>query len=199
MTVFPLHIIGMAGSLREGSYNRSLLSAAQRLTPEDLTIEVFPLDDIPLYNGDLENDADRPAEVKRLKRSLAQADGLLIATPEYNHGIPGVLKNAIDWASRPAFKSPLVGKPVGMMGAAPSIIGTARAQQHLKVVMLSMLAEVMPHRGVVVGNAKDKFDEEGHLIDEATQQFLWSYLQDWASWIRRISQKKALVTSAETS
>ena len=198
MTTSPLHIIGIAGSLRDGSYNRSLLRAAQRLAPEGMTIEIFPLDDIPLYNGDLENDADRPAEVERFKHSLAEADGLLIATPEYNHGIPGVLKNAIDWASRPAFQSPLAGKPVGMMGAAPSIIGTARAQQHLKTVMLSMLAEVMPHRGVLVGKAKEKFDEKGRLMDEATQQFLRSYLQDWAAWVRRISNKTTTAASVST-
>jgi len=181
-----VRMLGIAGSLRRGSYNRRLLAAARELAPESMTIEVFDLAGIPLYNGDLDNDADRPAEVGRLKQAVSEADGLLIATPEYNHSVPGVLQNAIDWASRPGLKSPLAGKPAGILGASKGAIATARAQQQLKLVLLSTLSIVMPHPGVAVGQAAEKFDASGTLIHEPTREFLKAYLRELRDWTLRI-------------
>ena len=154
----PLRILGFAGSLRAGSYNRALLAAARELMPEGVAFDVFDLAPLPLYNTDLDTYAARPEAVVQFKAAITDADALLIATPEYNHNIPGVLQNAIDWASRPAFNSPLAGKPVGIMGAATGSVGTARAQEVLKVVLLAVLAHVFPHRGVLVGGAAAKFE-----------------------------------------
>src|SRR5712692_9539090 len=123
-----LQVLGIAGSLRRGSYNRALLETAREMAPETMRIDPFGLHDIPLYNADLDSDDKRPGEVKRLKQAIAEADAVLIATPEYNHGVAGVLKNAIDWASRPNFNSPFVNKPVAIMGASGGMAGTARAQ-----------------------------------------------------------------------
>src|SRR5215208_5075400 len=116
-----MRVMGIAGSLRRGSYNRSLLDAARTLAPPSMTIVPFPLDEIPMYNADYDADHLRPPEVARLKRAIAEADALLIAAPEHNHGIPGVLQNAIDWASRPGLASPLAGKPVAIMGASTGV------------------------------------------------------------------------------
>jgi chromate reductase len=162
-----------------------------------MTIEVFPLYDIPLYNGDLDNDAHRPAVVAHFKQAISAADALLIATPEYNYSIPGVLKNAIDWASRPGLQSPLAQKPVGIIGVTPGAYGTVRAQQHLKVVLLSTLACVMPHRGIAVAKAREKFDEDGRLIDENTQRYLSQYLHELAAWVERFSNKGTANTAAK--
>src|SRR3954470_14668929 len=154
-----MRVMGIAGSLRRGSYNRSLLEAARVLAPPTMTVVPFPLDEIPLYNADFDADHLRPPEVARLKQTVADADAVLIATPEYNHSVPGVLQNAIDWISRPAARSVLVGKPVAIMGASTSAVGTARAQQVLKVVMYSTLAHVMPHPGLLVAQSGEKFDQ----------------------------------------
>jgi chromate reductase len=178
--------MGIAGSLRRGSYNRWLINAALELAPPLLTIVTFPLDEIPLYDADYDADHLRPPEVTLLKQTLAESDALLIATPEYNHSVPGVLQNAIDWASRPGLKSPLVGKPVGIMGASAGAFGTARAQQQLKLVLMSTLALVMPHPGVLVAQAADKFDASGALVHEPTRQFLAKFLTDLEAWVRRL-------------
>ena len=144
-----MRIMGIAGSLRRGSYNRALLDAARAQTPASMTIEPFALDDVPLYNADLDADGRRPVAVERLKKAVADAGALLIATPEYNHTVPGVLQNAIDWASRPGLKCPLAGKPVAIMGTSVGVVGTARAQQQLKLVLMSTLALVMPPSGAL--------------------------------------------------
>jgi chromate reductase len=179
--------MGIAGSLRRESYNRSLLSAAQELAPPLMTIVVFPLDEIPFYNADYDADHLRPPEVTRMKQTVAESDALLIATPEYSHSVPGVLQNAIDWASRPGLKSPLAGKPVAIMGASGGAIGTARAQQQLKLVLMSTLALVMPHAGVLVGQAAIKFDASGALVHEPTRQFVAKFLIDLEAWVRRVA------------
>lgn len=136
----PLTVLGIPGSLRAGSFNRRLLEEARELAPDGMQVRIFGLEDLPLYDADLDTDGARPEPVQALKRAIGEADAVLIATPEYNHSIPGVLKNAIDWASRPAGRSPLREKPVAVMGASPGGIGTARAQQHLQSVLLSTLA-----------------------------------------------------------
>lgn len=183
-----IEVVGIAGSLRKASHNRRLLAAARELAPEEMRIDVFELDEIPLYNGDLDTDESRPEAVVRLKEAIARADGVLFVTPEYNHVIPGVLQNAIDWASRPGMRSPLAGKPAGIMGAANGVIGTARGQQHLKLTLMGTLALVMPHPGVAVGLAPQKFDVEGRLIDEPTREFVAAYLKQFADWVRRMNR-----------
>jgi chromate reductase, NAD(P)H dehydrogenase (quinone) len=178
--------MGIAGSLRRESYNRALLNAAIALAPASLTIVAFPLDGIPLYNADVDADDRRPAEAAKLKQAVTESDGLLIISPEYNHSVPGVLQNAIDWASRPGLKSPLVGKPVAIAGASIGAFGTARAQQQLKLVLMSTLALVMPHAGVLVGQAAEKFDASGALVHEPTRQFLGMFLGEFEKWIARL-------------
>jgi chromate reductase len=183
----PLRVLGIAGSLRQGSINRRLLAATGELAPAGVRIDIADIGGVPLYDGDRDNDRERPAAVERLRRQVADADALLIATPEYNHSVPGVLQNAIDWVSRPAGRSPFTGKPVGVMGASPGALGAARAQQQLKLVLMSTLAEVMPHAGVAVGMANEKFDATGALVHEPTRQFLATYLADFTRWIERIA------------
>lgn len=182
-----MNVLGIAGSLREGSFNRKLLRAAVMLAPDDMRIEVFDLAPIPLYNADLDTDERRPDAVHRLKTAIAEADALLIATPEYNHSVPGVLQNAIDWASRPGMKSPLADKSAAIMGASPGAAGTARAQQQLKLVLLSTLALVMPHPGVLVARAGEKFTD-GKLSDEATREFVAAFLRDLRKWTARVAR-----------
>lgn len=180
-----MRVVGIAGSLRQGSYNRMLLRAAVELAPADMNIEPFDLADVPLYNGDLDTDDDRPPRVRTLKQAVTEADGVLIASPEYNHSVPGVLQNAIDWVSRPGMKSPLRNRPVAIMGASGGAVGTARGQQVLKLTLMSTLALIMPHPGVVVGHMKDKFTD-GRLVHEPTREFLAAFLRDFAAWMERM-------------
>lgn len=179
----------MAGSLRARSYNRALLRAVLELAPSDVDIEVVELDSIPLYNREIDSDETRPAVVEELKQKVHDADGLLVVTPEYNHSVPGVLKNALDWLSRKGHgeQAPTIHKPVGLMGAAPGIGGSIRAQQHLKQILLAMLAQIFPHGGVVVSSAGDKFDDDLNLTDERTRKFVASYVEGLAAWVRHQS------------
>jgi chromate reductase, NAD(P)H dehydrogenase (quinone) len=193
MTASPIHVLGFAGSLRAGSTNRALLEAARQLAPDDIRLTIVELDDVPLYNGDLDEDGRRPEAVERLKAAIAEADALLIATPEYNYGIPGVLKNAIDWASRPARRSPLAGKPVGMMGATKGPFGAVRALEHLKAAMLSAVAHPLPFPVVAVPEAAAKF-EDGRLTDERTLGHLVRLLEELAAWTRRLKSSDAQST-----
>ncbi|MCK6511784.1 NAD(P)H-dependent oxidoreductase [Myxococcota bacterium] len=183
MTSTPLRLLGISGSLRKHSLNTALLQAAQELLPPDVSLTLHPLNDIPLYNGDLESSL--PEAVSAFKHAIAQSDGLLISTPEYNYSIPGVLKNAIDWASRPAYKSPLAHKPVGILGASPSPYGTVRAQDHLRHVLAAVHAYALPHHGLLLGGANQKFDEHRHINDPSTRERLQVFLADLASWTRR--------------
>jgi len=184
----PLRILALAGSLRRGSWNRRLLEAARDLAPAGVHLDVVDLGDLPLYDADLDTEETRPAAVRRLKQRVAEADGVLVATPEYNHSVPGVLQNAIDWISRPAMKSPLVEKPAAIMGVSTGAFGAARAQQQLKLVLMATLAQVLPHPGVSVGLAAEKFDAEGRLVHEPTRQFVAAYLAAFEAWIRRVGQ-----------
>ena len=177
-----LRVAGIAGSLRRGSLNRALLAAAAELAPADVEIVPVEIGALPLYDEDLDTDAP-PGAVARLRAALAAADALLVATPEFNHNIPGVLQNALDWASRPAFASALRGLPAGMMGAASGSIGTARAQEALKLVLLAVQAPVFPHRGVLVGGARAKF-ADGRLVHAPTREFVAGYLSEFAAWAR---------------
>jgi chromate reductase len=182
-----VQILGFAGSLRRASYNRALLRAAQELAPADLAITVFDLAPIPLYNADVEAAGD-PEPVAALKNAVRQADGLLIATPEYNYSVPGVLKNAIDWASRPPASTPLKGKPAMLMGVSSGMSGTMRAQLALRqsFVFTQTLAMLQPE--VLVAKAQEKFDSGGRLTDEPTRQHLGKALAAFADWVRRLKQ-----------
>jgi chromate reductase len=178
-----LRLLGISGSLKQNSLNTALLRAAQELLPAHVSLTIHPLHDIPLYNSDLESAL--PEAVTAFKEAITQADGLLIATPEYNYSIPGVLKNAIDWASRPAYKSPLAHKPVGIIGASPSPLGTARAQDHLRHVLAAVLAYPFSHTGLLLSGATQKFDEHKQLTDPTTRDRLQAYLADLATWTQR--------------
>ena len=179
-----LRILGVAGSLRAGSFNRSLLRAAVELAPAGMVIETFDLLEVPLYNGDVEAAGD-PSGVAAFKQAIAAADGVLMATPEYNHGVPGVMKNAIDWASRPPREAPLGGKPVGLIGASPGITGTARGQSQLRQAFEFTNSYCMPQPELLVFKAHEKFDAEGRLTDAATAQYLQGYLVAFGDWVRR--------------
>jgi chromate reductase len=157
-------ILGIAGSLRKASYNRALLRAARELLPATVELEELDLRGLPFYDGDLEAAGD-PEPVAALKHAIREADALLIATPEYNRGIPGALKNAIDWASRPPLASPLAGKPVAIMGASTGRGGTARAQEQLRAALEFSRAAVVEQPEVLVPEAFMRFDEHGELVD----------------------------------
>lgn len=170
------NVVGFAGSLRRDSYNRALLRTATELAPPALHIAIHELDEIPLYNGDTEA-VGVPPSVVQLRDSIRQADGVLIATPEYNHGVPSVLKNTIDWLSRPSRNSALNGKVAALMGASPGITGTARAQSQLRQAFVFTNTYALLQPEVLVGRAQEKFDADGRLVHEATRDFLATFLQ----------------------
>ncbi len=178
-----MKIIAISGSLREGSFNTKLLHCARKLASEDLTLEVVRLNDIPLYNGDHDTADSKPEAVLQLAEKLRQAEGILICTPEYNYSISGVLKNAIDWLSR-VDGQPFNGKPVGIMGAAAGQIGTARAQYHLRQVLVGLNPRVMSRPEFFMGAVHTKFDDDGNLSDADSEKFLKSYLAAFADWVR---------------
>lgn len=178
-----MQLAGISGSLRAQSLNTSLLNACASLLPEDVSFVRLSMNDLPLYQPDLDG---KQEAVERFKASLAKADALLIVSPEYNYGIPGPLKNALDWASRPGYNSVFKHLPVGIMGASPGGVGTARMQAHLKQVLLGMVAHVFPYPEVLLNHAHDKFDEAGTLVDAATKDLLTAYLSDFVAWAARI-------------
>jgi chromate reductase len=179
----PFRVCGIAGSLRAGSFNRALLRAAQDLAPTHWTIAVFDLAPLPLYDADAEA-AGAPEPVAALKRAIRSADALLIATPEYNHGVPGVLKNALDWASRPPRESALMGKPTAMMGATPGSWGTARSQAMLRQVLAGTRTPALLAPEIYVAHADGKFDAAGRLTDEPTREHLRRFLLAFEEWAR---------------
>jgi chromate reductase len=178
------HIAAIAGSLRRGSYNQALLRAAQALAPTGMRIEIHDLSDIPLFNEDVER-TGIPEAVSRLRAAVAKSDGFLVATPEYNHGVPGPMKNAFDWLSRPPGKSVLGGKPTAIMGASPGTLGTARAQSQLRQSFVFTNTPVLPQPEVLVGRAHEKFDANGQLTDDATRQFVALFLNELGTWVDR--------------
>lgn len=179
-----MRVLGIAGSLRKASFNRALLRAAQELAPKEMEITVFDLAPIPPYNEDVEKEGD-PGPVKALKDAIRSADALLVVSPEYNYGIPGVLKNAIDWASRPPGKSPLNGKPAAIMGASQGTGGTVRMQLALRQAFLFTDTYAMLKPEIYVARAQDKFDAEGRLTDEKTREFVGKLLAALVPWAQR--------------
>jgi chromate reductase len=179
-----LRVVGFAGSLRRASFNRALLDAARELAPSRMTISPIEIGDLPFYNADVEAEGD-PAAVVEFKKTIRTADGVLIATPEYNDGIPGVLTTAIDWGSRPPGAAPLTRKPVALMGASPSHVGTARAQLHLRQLLGHVHARTLPSPELLVAAAHDRFDRELQLRHEGTRRVLAALLERFARWIDR--------------
>ena len=186
-----LKILGIAGSLRKGSYNRSALRAAAKLVPQGAHLETFDLDTIPPFNSDLEREL--PYSVRAFKAAIQAADAILIVTPEYNYSVPGVLKNAIDWASRPYGENAWDGKTVGVMGASTGLLGTVRAQYHLRqiFVFLNMFPVNKPE--VMIAHADDKFDDDGNLTDQLTAQKIRELLEALVDWTKSLQSAKPVL------
>ena len=177
-------ILGIPGSLRRGSFNRMALDAARALVPAGATLEIFGLEDIPSFNQDLEKQP--PARVVELKARVRAADAIFFATPEYNYSMPGVLKNAIDWVSRPYGDNAWQGKPVAVMGASIGMLGSARAQYHLRqsFVFLNMYPVNQPE--VMIANASQRFNERGELTDETSRELIRKLLAELVAWTKRL-------------
>ncbi len=183
-----IRVLGIAGSLRAGSWNRALIRAAVELAPAGMEIRPFDgLAAIPPYNADVEAQDD-PEPVTALKAAIADADALLISTPEYNAGLPGVLKNAVDWASRPPGNCVLNGKPAAIMGATPGGLGTARAQQQLRQSFVFTQTYALLQPEMYVARAQEKFDASRRLVDEPTRRQLQRLLQALADWTARFAR-----------
>lgn len=177
-------ILGFAGSLRKNSYNKSLLRAASELVPEGVELEIFDLEGIPPFNQDLE---DQPVEkVKEFKAKIRAADAVLIATPEYNYSIPGVLKNALDCASRPYGDNAFEHKPVAIMGASPGMAGTLRAQYHLRQCFIFLTCFALNQPEVIVSFAHEKIDKDGKVTDPKTRELVRSLLENLIDWTVRL-------------
>jgi chromate reductase len=178
-------ILGFAGSLRKDSYNRALLRAALELVPEGVELEIFDIEGIPPFNQDLENEPEE--KVKEFKAKIKAADAVVIATPEYNYSIPGVLKNAIDCASRPYGDNAFEHKPVAMMGASTGMMGTARAQYHLRQCFVFLSCFALNHPEVMVPRAQDKIDKDGRVTDQRTRELISQLLEGLVAWAKRLS------------
>lgn len=179
-------ILGIAGSLRRQSYNRAALRAAQQLTPDGARLDIFELDGVPVFNQDQEQQP--PDSVVQLKARIRAADAILFVTPEYNYSIPGVLKNAIDWASRPYGDNAWNGKPVAVMGASIGLFGTARAQYHLRQVFVFLDMHPVNQPEVMIGQAGQRFDDAGNLTDDKSRDLIRQLLQNLVDWTRRLRQ-----------
>jgi len=177
-------VAGISGSLRNGSYNTRTLRAAQEFAPESLDIDIVTLEDVPLFNEDVEA-VGWPDRVQELRDRVEAADAVIFASPEYNYSITGVLKNAIDWLSRPPGNAPLYGKPAAIVGATPSFVGTARAQAHLRQVVFYNAMPLLPTAEVLIAGAGERFDDEGRLTDEETCAVLKDMLEKFAAWVDR--------------
>ena len=165
----PIALLGISGSIRRASYTTAILRTIAASLPAGVEMTIFPLDEVPIYNEDLEGDL-LPASVTALRRAVDRAEGLVVISPEYNHGISGVLKNAVDWVSRPGYSSILKDKPVSVMTVAPSNLGGARAQMQLRETFASTLSRVMATKQVCIGNVGSKV-VDGVLVDRATLDF----------------------------
>jgi chromate reductase, NAD(P)H dehydrogenase (quinone) len=178
-----MNILAISGALRKGSTNTALLRAVAAEAPAGMAIEIATLHGIPLYDGDDEDAHGKPDVVVELDKRIRAAEGVIIATPEYNFSIPGVLKNATDWLSRKA--APLKGKRVGVMGASGGPIGTARSQYHLRQNLQALEAVVMPRPEIFVTHSAGKFDKDGKLTDDATRKVIVTWLAAFKDWVAK--------------
>ncbi len=182
-----IKVIAFAGSLRKGSFNKALVNAAKELAPDGMEIEIFDIKGIPVYNQDEESDA--PRRVAEFKDAIRKANAVLIATPEYNYSIPGALKNAIDWASRPYSGNPLSGKPVALMSASGSILGGARAQYPLRQVFVFLNMHPVNKPEVIVPMAQEKIDSNGKVTDQHTREKIRELLEALLAWTAQLEKK----------
>ncbi len=185
-----MNVVGICGSLRANSYNMLALRAAQRLAPAGMDISIYSLENIPLYNEDIRTQGF-PEAVQALKEACARADAILIASPEYNYSIPGVLKNALDWMSRPP-GLPFDGKPVAIMGASTGMLGTARGQYHLRQVLVYMNTFTVNKPEVFIGAAEKKFDASGELTDPIAIKLIGDQLVNLQKLVQRLNPQLAI-------
>jgi chromate reductase len=182
-----MKILGISGSLRKASFNTAALRACRELMPQGMTLEMAEIGDLPMFNQDV-FEAGLPEPVKRFRAAVSAADGVLIATPEYNFSLPPVLKNAIDWASRPPNQS-WQEKPVAVLSASGGPLGGARVQYDVRRILGQLWAHVLPRPEVFIGSAQTKFDAQGKLTDEASRKFLTDLLTGFGPWITRMQKK----------
>ena len=182
-----INVLGFAGSLRKGSYNRALLRAAGELLPADMVLEAFDLEGIPTFNADMES--TMPAKVKDFKSKIKAADAILFVTPEHNYSVPGVLKNAIDWASRPYGDNSFDGKPAAIMSASTGMLGGARAQYHLRQICVFLNMHPINKPEAFVAMAAQKFDAQGNLTDQKTREVIKALLESLAVWTKRLQKQ----------
>ena len=187
----PARLIGMSGSLRAGSYSNAVLETLRETFAETADLRLWDLAPIPLYNQDFEGDR-RPAPVKAMLAAIAEADGLVLCVPEFNHSIPGVLKNALDWASRPAFTSVMAHKPVAIMASSPGAMSGARCLEHLKVALDSMMARVVLARECIITSVAAKI-RDGRLVDDASLGFARGVVEELLREIRLRAMAKSIV------
>lgn len=187
-----LSILGVPGSLREHSFNRALIKAAIGVAPDNVDVTITLLHDIPFYNADVEAQGI-PAPVQEFKQRIAEADAVLFSTPQYNRSVPGVLKNAIDWASRPAFEGPLAGKPCAIIGATPGKSATAFAREHLQIILSACRAEVMEEPQIGLINSKE-YIEDGDLKSEEVRANIRRVLDEFTAFI---AEKQQVASAAD--
>ncbi|MDX2206769.1 MAG: NADPH-dependent FMN reductase [Gemmatimonadales bacterium] len=181
----PLSLVMLSGSLRTGSFNTALLRALQELAPDTLRLTMLEWRTVPVYDGDCEDREGIPAVVTELQAAIRASDGLVIATPEYNHSIPGGFKNLLDWLSRGPMPHGLHGVPTAILGASVGTIGTTRAQAILRQTLAALNAPTMPSPQVLVTDANNRFGADGSLTDQATRNFVGNWLVAVERWMRR--------------
>lgn len=186
-TTRPIRLLAISGSIRRASHCTAVLCSLQPLLPPEVTLELFPLDEIPMYNADLDGEQPPPA-VARLKSAIGGADGLVLCSPEYNYGMPGVLKNAIDWASRPGFASPLKGKPALIMTASPGTAGGVRAQAQIRDALTATLARPLVRQHIAIAGVATRM-QDGQLVDKPTLDIIQAGLQELVEEIRWIAAR----------
>ncbi|MBX3168358.1 MAG: NAD(P)H-dependent oxidoreductase [Candidatus Eremiobacteraeota bacterium] len=184
-------IVALVGSLRQGSLNRALLREAAAVAPTGLEIELLEIGDVPLYNSDVQAQGF-PEVVNRLGEAIRQADGILLVTPEYNYSVSGVLKNTIDWISRLP-NQPFSEKPVAIMGASMGNLGTARAQYHLRQILVFLNPYVMNRPEIMVPSAQNKFDAQGQLTDDSTREHLVKFLNAFQTFVTRVGAAQSVL------
>lgn len=188
-----IKILGICGSLREGSYNRAALAAARELAPDDAEIEIYDISGFPEFVQG--HDQNPPEKVIEFKRKIREADAIIFASPEYNYSVPGVLKNAIDWASRPYGDSAWDGKPAAIMGASPGNGGTMRMQYHLRQIMVFLNMFPINRPEVMINNCAGKFDDQGNLTDETTKKFIGDLVKSLVDWTKRLKTDRTAAQS----
>lgn len=185
----PVRLLAISGSLRRASHCTAVLRSLAPLLPTGATLELFPLDEVPMYNADLDGD-NPPAAAAQLKAAIAAADGLVLCSPEYNYGMPGVLKNAIDWASRPGFASPLKGKPALVMTASPGTAGGVRAQAQIRDALAATLARPLVRQHIAIASVATRM-QDGRLVDEATRGIVQAGLLELIDEIHWLARRQA--------